>query len=98
MRFSSYIILFGVFCLFLALQGTLIARTYFFPITLTSVHASLMRTELDIGTPMGGLVKNVRTYENQSVEAGAILFEIQVQSVEDPVGNTIFQVRAPRAG
>jgi len=98
MKFSSYLVLFGVFCLFLVLQGFFIARTYFYPVTLTSVHASIMRTDLDIGTPAGGTVKNVRTYENQQVEAGVILFEILAQSTEDPLGSTLMHIRAPRAG
>lgn len=98
MRLSSYAVLLLVLALFFGLQGYLLVQTYFLPITLTSTHASLMRTELDIGTPVGGTVKNVRTYENQNVEAGAILLEITVQSVDDPRGSTVYQVRAPRAG
>ncbi|MDO8648196.1 MAG: HlyD family efflux transporter periplasmic adaptor subunit [Candidatus Peregrinibacteria bacterium] len=98
MKLSSYAFLCGIVLLFLLFQGWILLDRFWFPKQMASNDAVLMRTILDVGTPVVGTVQKVYVLENQPVKRNAMLFEVTAQTQVDPKGVMVVPIRSPREG
>ena len=98
MKFSSFLIVILVLCVFIAVQGWIVSQKFLLPKRLEAAQAVIVGSTVEVGTPVSGLVTEVGVAEDQQVSQGQTLFAIVPQSPSDPQGGAPVLIAAQRKG
>lgn len=97
MKITSMLFIAFAICAFAAFEGWLLLNRYWFPVEITSVHASLRGEELKLKTPFSGTVLAIHAREGERAPQSAVIAVIKPSYPDQNFGDMIV-VKALRPG